>query len=87
MLVLTVNVAVVWPAAIETVAGIIAAALSLASLTVAPPGGAPVERVTVPVDGEPPSTVDGFRVRLLTWALFKATNGPMKALALEEVTT
>ena len=57
-LVVTVNVAVVAPAGIETVAGTVAA-LSLSKLTTAPPVGAGPESVRVPVAEEPPVSVDG----------------------------
>jgi hypothetical protein len=60
-LVLTVNVALVAPAAIITVDGTVAAAvLVLESATVAPPAGAAPLSVTVPVEEFPPITLVGF---------------------------
>jgi hypothetical protein len=63
-LVLTVNAALVDPAAIVTLAGTIAVAvLLLESVTVEPPAGATVFNVTVPVDAFPPITAAGFKLR------------------------
>jgi len=60
-LVLTVNVALLAPAATITLAGTVAAAvLSLERETAAPPLGAGPLRVTVPVDGDPPVTLVGL---------------------------
>jgi hypothetical protein len=63
-LVLTVNVAVVAPAATVTLDGIVATlVLLLESVTTAPPEGAAPLRVTVPVeDCAPPTTLVGFSV-------------------------
>ena len=61
-LVVTVNVAVVAPAATVTLAGTVAARLLLDKVTTAPPAGAGPLRVTVPVDGLPPITLVGFTV-------------------------
>src|SRR3954469_26065719 len=62
-LVVTVNVPVVEPAAIVMLEGTIAAPLlSLESVTTAPPDGAALSSVAVPVDGEPPATLVGFKV-------------------------
>jgi hypothetical protein len=62
-LVVTVNVTAVVPAATVTLAGTWAAeVLSLAKVTTAPPAGAGPLRVTVPVDGLPPTTEVGFRL-------------------------
>lgn len=59
--VLTVKVAVVAPAATVTLDGTVATAvLLLESWMVTPAGGAAPLRVTVPVDGLPPTTFDGF---------------------------
>ena len=60
--VVTANVAVVWPSRTVTEAGTWAAALSLVRLTTAPPAGAAMSRVTVPVELPPPSTVVGSRL-------------------------
>ncbi len=62
-LVLTVNVALVAPAATVTLDGTVAAAvLLLESATVAPPAGAGPLNVTAPVEGVPPMTLVGFSV-------------------------
>jgi hydrogenase maturation factor len=58
--VVTWNVAVVAPAATVTVAGTVADALLLASVTEAAAAAAPF-RVTVAVEGAPPTTVAGFK--------------------------
>jgi len=60
-LVLTVNVAVVAPAATVTLDGVLATVvLLLESATVAPPAGAAPLSVTVPVEEFPPVTLVGF---------------------------
>ena len=62
-LVLTVNEAVLAPAATFTLAGTVAAVgLLLDKLTAAPPLGAGPLRVAVPVEGEPPWTLVGLKV-------------------------
>lgn len=60
--VVTVNVAVVFPAVTLTLDGTLAAALLLDRVTEAPPVGAGAFNVTVPVDDVPPLTVVGFNV-------------------------
>jgi len=63
LLVLTVNVALLAPAKTVTLAGTLAAPLSLASSTCAPPVSAGPLNVTVPVeDCAPPVTLVGFNV-------------------------
>jgi hypothetical protein len=65
-LVVTVNVAVVAPAATVTFAGNwAAAALLLVRLTTVPPAGAGPLSVTVPVVAPPPSTVAGLKLTVL----------------------
>src|SRR5260370_225082 len=60
-LVLTVNVALVAPAAIVTLDGVLATfVLLLESVTTAPPEGAAPLSVTVPVEEFPPATLVGF---------------------------
>ena len=60
-LVLTVNVALLAPAATVTLAGTVAVdVLLLERETVAPPAGAGPLSVTVPVEGDPPVTLIGF---------------------------
>ena len=60
-LVVTANVALAAPPATVTLAGTVAAVvLSLDSDTTAPPAGAGPLSVTVPVEGLPPTTLDGF---------------------------
>ena len=64
LLVLTVNVALLAPAKTVTLAGTLAAPLSLVSSTCAPPVIAGPLNVTVPVeDCAPPVTLVGFNVR------------------------
>ena len=63
LLVFTVNVALLAPAATVTLAGTVAAAaLPLIRETDAPPLGAGPLSVTVPVEGDPPVTLVGFSV-------------------------
>src|SRR5687768_2952917 len=64
-LVLTVKVAVVVPPATVTLDGTLATpGFALDRETRAPPLGAGALSVTVPVDGVPPDTLDGMRVRV-----------------------
>ena len=58
--VFTMNVALLAPAAIVTLAGTLAAPLLLESSTGAPPVSAGPLRVTVPVEGDPPVTLMGL---------------------------
>lgn len=51
-----------WPAATVTVAGTCAAGLLLDRVTTAPPAGASLVRVTVPIEEVPPVTDVGFSV-------------------------
>ena len=68
-LVVMVNVAVVAPAATVTLAGACAAAvLLLESVTTAPPAGAGLSSVTVPVEGFPPVTDAGLTLTELSAA-------------------
>ena len=57
--VVIVKVAVFCPAAIVTLAGVVAALLVLDNATTAPPVGAVPFKVTVPVEDTPPTTVCG----------------------------
>jgi hypothetical protein len=59
--VLTVKLAVVAPSTTITLAGTVAAALSLERVATAPPDGAGPFKVTVPVEDDPPVTLVGFR--------------------------
>ena len=63
-LVVTVNVAVVAPAATVTLAGVLEDELSSDNVTTAPPAGAALLRVTVPVEELPPFTLVGLMARL-----------------------
>jgi hypothetical protein len=54
------NAALVAPCGTDTLAGTVAAALLLDSVTVAPPAGAAALNVTVPCDADPPATLAGF---------------------------
>jgi hypothetical protein len=58
--VVTLSVALVFPAAIVTVAGTVAEALLLDKDTETPPAGATPLKVTVPVEDVPPVTLGGF---------------------------
>ena len=61
VLVETVKVAVVFPAATVTLEGTVATEVELLErFTTVPADGAGPESVTVPVDGDPPLTVVGF---------------------------
>ena len=58
-----VKVVLVLPAGTVTLTGTVATeALPLVSVTTVPPVGAAMFKVTVPVDGAPETTVDGFNV-------------------------
>ena len=60
----TLNVALVAPAATVILAGTVATVvLALESVTTAPPAGAALSRVTVPVEAVPLTTDVGFRLR------------------------
>src|SRR2546425_5180756 len=59
-LVVTVNVTLVAPTGTVTLAGTVAAVLSLDSVTCAPPAGAGPSSVAVPVELLPPATVVGL---------------------------
>ena len=65
--VLTVNVALLAPAGMNTLEGTLAAPLLLKRVICAPPAGAGALRVTVPRDAcTPPTTLDGLRVSELS---------------------
>ena len=65
--VVTVNVAVVVPATTVTLAGTVATEVKLLERVItAPPVGAGPFKVTVPVEGVPPLTLLGFRLRVLS---------------------
>ena len=61
IVVAAVNVAFVAPAATVTLAGTVAAAFELVSVTASPPPGAALDNVTVPVDEAPPTRLAGER--------------------------
>ena len=94
VVVVTLNDAVVLPAATLTEFGTLAPARLLASDTVVPPDGASAVRVTVPVDEVPPKTVVGLRVtdsrlgpasaKLARHRMMK-TRTPLKDRVVEEV--
>jgi hypothetical protein len=77
VLVVTVKVAVVFPAATVTEAGTVAAALLLESATDRPPERAALLKVTVPVAAAPPMTLAG-----LTASEGRETPGAMVRAAL-----
>jgi hypothetical protein len=65
--VLTVKDPLVAPAGTTTPEGTLATPLLLESAIIAPPAGAALVRVTVPVeDCRPPTTLDGFKVKEAT---------------------
>ena len=64
--VVTLNEPELAPAGIEMLAGTCADPLLLCSATTKPPAGAGPDRVTVPLDGLPPTTVLGDKLTLLT---------------------
>jgi len=66
LIVPTENVAAVAPAATVTLAGTVATLLALERVTTAPPDAAAPVRVTVPVDGFPPTTVAGLKLTALS---------------------
>ena len=68
------NVAEIAPELTVTLGGTVAAALSLASVMVAPSAGAGAVRLTVATEVSPPITEDGFAVTELNAA------GPMGGL-------
>ncbi len=77
--VVTVKVAVVAPEATLTEVGTVALVELLLNVTVRPPEGAALERVTVPVDEVPPATLVGLRARDAT------VGAAMVKVALAEV--
>ena len=70
-IVVAVNVALVAFAGTVTLAGTcVAAVLLLERVTTAPPAGAALVKVTVPVEAVPPTTEDGLIVTVLTRSAF-----------------
>jgi hypothetical protein len=74
--VVTVNVAELDPAGIETLAGTVATVLLEESVTTSPPVPAGPERSTVPVEFVPPATDVGLRVILCSPAGFTVRVAP-----------
>jgi hypothetical protein len=64
--VVTLNVAVVAPAATVTIGGKVVAGLLVERFNHKPPDGAGLDRLTTPVVVDPPTTVDGFIETSLT---------------------
>ena len=63
--VVTVNVAVVFPEATVTLEGTVACELLEERVTVVPPDGAALLKVTVPVEEFPPRTGEGLKLMKL----------------------
>jgi hypothetical protein len=78
----TANDALATPAATVTLVGTVAAAvLLLVSATTAPADGAAADKVTVPVDPVPPTTVDGLTVTAESAAAAEAARGVKRRVA------
>lgn len=74
---LAVNEPEVSPAETLTVEGTVTVDWLLLRVTVAPPCGAGPERVTVPVEDDPPLTLVGFRLSLATVSGLIVSGTPM----------
>jgi hypothetical protein len=86
--VVTVNVALVAPAATVTLAGTVATdVLLLLSVTTAPPVGAALLNVTVPVEELPPVTLVGFRLTDETAGAFTVKAALCVPLYVPEIVT
>jgi hypothetical protein len=85
--VVIVNVAPIAPSGTFTLAGTEAAALSLDSVTFAPPAGAWPLRVTVPVEDAPPVTLGGFIETVATPAGFTVSDPVAVPLSVPEIVT
>jgi hypothetical protein len=84
--VVTVKVALVFPAATVTFAGTVATVVALLErVTTVPAAGAGPLRVTVPVDGVPPFTVVGFNVKELTVGAVTVSDAVLETVPSLEV--
>jgi hypothetical protein len=86
-LVVTVNVALVAPAAMVTLAGTVAEVLLLVNVTTAPLAGAALPNVTVPVADAPPISVVGLSDTDESVAGLMVRMAPWVALYVAEIVT